>query len=92
MPFFVDWFPQCCDATAYLALGDDCAVTGECWSELRPMGAVYWFSVASLLCMIGERADFYLGSYAMRTYLQAKDERVYSCAMLCCRHSCGRWR
>lgn len=36
---------QCCDAKHYLAMGQACAESGECYNILRPMGAVYWFSI-----------------------------------------------
>jgi len=37
--------PQCCDAKHYLAMGEACASGGDCYNILRPMGAVYWFSI-----------------------------------------------
>jgi len=37
--------PQCCDAKHYLAMGEACAIDGDCYNILRPMGAVYWFSI-----------------------------------------------
>lgn len=37
---------QCCDAGLYLALGRACAENlKDCWHELRPTGAVFYFSL-----------------------------------------------
>jgi hypothetical protein len=48
MQYFSDFFTfldQCCDAEFYLRYGLDCANTGNCYDDVRPMGAVYWFSL-----------------------------------------------
>lgn len=42
---------QCCDANEYLDLGALCASTGDCYHALRPMGAIYWFSIPYRLGM-----------------------------------------
>ena len=36
---------QCCDADYYVELGYVCAKTDVCYNFLRPVGAVYWFSL-----------------------------------------------
>lgn len=41
----LEFVPQCCDASIYLKMGQQCAVQGLCYNGLRPMGAVYWFSL-----------------------------------------------
>jgi hypothetical protein len=42
---FFTFMDQCCDANKYLHLGELCAETGDCYHHLRPMGAIYWFSI-----------------------------------------------
>ncbi len=37
--------PQCCDSASYVAMGEDCALRGTCFGDIRPMGVHYWFSV-----------------------------------------------
>lgn len=44
-PEFFTFLDQCCDANKYLRLGEMCAATGDCYHHLRPMGAIYWFSL-----------------------------------------------
>lgn len=41
---FPEFFVQCCDASNYLDLGKACASANNCYGELRPGGAYYWFS------------------------------------------------
>jgi len=41
----LEFVPQCCDASIYLKMGKQCAEQGICYNDLRPMGAVYWFSL-----------------------------------------------
>ncbi|HQQ73951.1 MAG TPA: hypothetical protein PK031_02250 [Pseudomonadales bacterium] len=41
---FPEFFVQCCDASNYLDLGNACASANNCYGELRPGGAYYWFS------------------------------------------------
>jgi len=41
----LEFVPQCCDASIYLKIGKHCAEQGICYNGLRPMGAVYWFSL-----------------------------------------------
>lgn len=41
----LEFVPQCCDASIYLQMGKHCAEEGICYNPLRPMGAVYWFSL-----------------------------------------------
>jgi len=43
----VEFTPQCCDASI-LELGQNCA-QDHCYDGLRPMGAMFWFSLPSRL-------------------------------------------
>lgn len=36
---------QCCDSDSYVDLGYICANTGFCFDVIRPVGAIYWFSL-----------------------------------------------
>ena len=40
----LEFLPQCCDAHQYLDFAQVCVTTGQCYQDLRPMGAQYWFS------------------------------------------------
>jgi len=42
---FFDLLPQCCDAKNYIQIGQECATLDQCYNDLRPMGAAYWFSI-----------------------------------------------
>ncbi|HSC75598.1 MAG TPA: hypothetical protein VLB90_05095, partial [Pseudomonadales bacterium] len=42
--FFPEFFLQCCDAIEYIDFGNACASTNNCYGDLRPGGAYYWFS------------------------------------------------
>lgn len=44
MELFELW-AQCCDALQYQQVGENCAINGDCYDNLRPMGAALWFSI-----------------------------------------------
>lgn len=42
---------QCCDADSYINIGYLCAKADMCYNELRPVGAIYWFSLPFRLAL-----------------------------------------
>jgi hypothetical protein len=41
----IDFHPQCCDTYWYLTAGRACALEGQCWNSLRPVGSVLYASL-----------------------------------------------
>jgi len=43
--FLPTFFQQCCDAISLQKIGEKCALYNDCYTDVRPGGAGYWFSL-----------------------------------------------